>query len=243
MPADIVIYALVAAGLVLWLRNVLGTRHGDERQRPNPFAPESPAARPLEPARKALAPPAAVPAGERDIREGFERNMTIEGEQAERGLMEIIRSDRLFDPAHFMRGAQDAFVMIVEAFAAGDRETLQGLLAEPVYQAFSRAIDERERQGRKASVEIHAVRRAEITDARLDRRMAYITVRFVADETNLVFDADGRVISGNQDRITETIDIWTFGRDIRSRMPAWLLCETRDQDAAGHDHKTVPDSV
>ena len=43
MPADIVIYAVVAVGLILWLRSILGTRHGNERSRPNPFmAPRSP---------------------------------------------------------------------------------------------------------------------------------------------------------------------------------------------------------
>ena len=32
MTADLLVYALVAAGLVFWLRSILGTRHGDERQ-------------------------------------------------------------------------------------------------------------------------------------------------------------------------------------------------------------------
>ncbi len=43
MPADIVIYAVVAIGLIAWLRSILGTRNGSERSRPNPFmAPRSP---------------------------------------------------------------------------------------------------------------------------------------------------------------------------------------------------------
>lgn len=41
--------------------------------------------------------------------------------------------------------------------------------------------------------------------------------------------------------MTETIDIWTFTRNIKSRDPAWRLVATRDQDAAEDDHKTVPD--
>ena len=32
----------VAAGLIFWLRSILGTRHGEERERPNPFlAPDN----------------------------------------------------------------------------------------------------------------------------------------------------------------------------------------------------------
>ena len=37
MPADLIVYAVVAAGLIFWLRSILGTRHGEEHERPNPF--------------------------------------------------------------------------------------------------------------------------------------------------------------------------------------------------------------
>jgi hypothetical protein len=38
VAVDLIIYAVIAAGLIFWLRSILGTRHGDERERPNPFA-------------------------------------------------------------------------------------------------------------------------------------------------------------------------------------------------------------
>lgn len=37
MPTDILIYAIVAAVMIFWLRNVIGTRHGEEIERPNPL--------------------------------------------------------------------------------------------------------------------------------------------------------------------------------------------------------------
>ena len=92
-------------------------------------------------------------------------------------------------------------------------------------------------------MEIHAIRRAEITNAWLAGRTAFVTVRIVADETNLLKDKDGALLHGHPDRVTETIDIWTFSRDVRSRNPGWFLCETKDEDAAATDHKTVPDST
>ena len=33
MPADLIIYALITAGLIFWLRSILGTKHGEERER------------------------------------------------------------------------------------------------------------------------------------------------------------------------------------------------------------------
>jgi len=41
---EIVIFAMVAVFLVYRLRSVLGRRNGEERQRPNPFAPPPPPA-------------------------------------------------------------------------------------------------------------------------------------------------------------------------------------------------------
>jgi len=234
---------------VFWLRNILGTRHGDERDRPNPFTAEAQEAREAQKMRdKAGKPGSPVPALgidgtplEPGLSPELDKNMTIT-DTAEQGLLAIARADRTFEALGFLRGAQDAFVMIVEAFARGDRDTLKPLLAESVFMAFAGAITERETTGQKASVEIHAIRKAEIVSARLERRDAFITVRFVADETNVLRDSTDMLLHGNPDRITETIDIWTFVRDTKSREPGWLLIETSDEDAAQQDHKTVPDA-
>lgn len=238
LPVDILLYALVAAGLVFWLRSVIGTRHGDERERPNPFT-SRPAEKPAfegTDAAKTLDMPAI------DGGMVMPRNSSIANAMSEQGLEDIARADRSFDPVTFITAAQEAFTIVVEAFARGDRETLRDLLADPVFAAFDGALKEREKKGETISTEIHAVRRADITDARLNGRDAFITIRFTADETCVIKDADGRILSGDPDRITEMVDLWTFTRDIKSRDPRWLLCETRDGDVV-EDHKTpLPDA-
>lgn len=245
MPADILIYALVAAGLIFWLRSILGTRRSDDPPpRINPFTVNPEPASGNEPGHGLMGITTATgsSATAEELAANLERNMTIGGTQAEQGLLEIAHADPGFSLLNFLRGAQDAFALIVESFADADKETLKGLLNEPVYNAFSAALDERARAGETASVEIHAIRRAEVTAARLDKRMAYITVRFIADETSLLRDRDGRLLSGHPDRVTETIDIWTFGRDLRSREPTWLVYETREGDGDGQAGSTVPDA-
>lgn len=244
MPADLLIYALVAAGLVFWLRNILGTRNGSERERPNPFTsnPEDGKHPPDRSAKGALAPAAALGMAQDAPPDApLARNMAV-APGAEGALADIGRADRTFQTTDFLRSAQDAFVMIVEAFAAGERDTLKMLLAEPVFKAFLSVINERETTGQKASVEIHAIRKAEIIAARLERRDAFITVRFVADETNVLRDSTDQILHGNPERVTETIDVWTFVRDTKSRELGWLLIETNDEDAAQQAIKTVPDA-
>lgn len=237
MSADLILYALVAVVLVFWLRNTLGTRHGGERQRENPLNHTD------------------IPGADKKQGEIMDRGRVIDITDAEPdiepfntmrfpgleikneavpGLMEIMKYDKSFDPYRFVQGAKDAFPMIVEAFAKGDTETLQDLLAPKIYKSFTDGIDARNLRGETIATEIHSVRRVEIIEARLVGRMAYLTVRMTADETSVIRDGQNQIISGNPDRVTELTDVWTFGRVMAAKDPTWLVYETRD-DAVEED--------
>jgi predicted lipid-binding transport protein (Tim44 family) len=56
--------------------------------------------------------------------------------------------------------------------------------------------------------------------------MAEVTVRFDAEIVAVSRDAEGRVISGDQNSSVETHDIWTFSRHTTSSDPSWLLVAT-----------------
>ena len=239
MPADLIVYALIAAGLVFWLRSVLGTRHGEERERPNPYIPQDDQdARTLALAggekmmlpEEKIAQLAAAP--------GLVKS--IAGKTAELGLVEIARADRNFDIDIFLDASQDAFAMIVESYAEGERETLRNLLAPAVYGAFEHGITDREARGEQVVAEIHAIRKAEVTDARLDGKTAFITVRFHAEETTVTRDSAGTIISGHPEKTTQMRDVWVFGRDIKSRDPSWLVYETRSDEHGDND--SIPNS-
>ena len=70
--------------------------------------------------------------------------------------------------------------------------------------------------------------------------MAYITVKFVAEESSVTRDKDGEIIAGHPDKVSEMQDIWTFGRNIKSKDPSWLLCETRGDFE--DDNDLIPDT-
>lgn len=236
MPADILIYALVAAGLVFWLRSVLGTRHGDERQRPNPFTAQPPGS-PDASGNPISALPGLLPGADNQnmLAEAIalpkDSRFALTAPNAEATLTALARQDRNFHLGNFLQGAQDAFVMIVEAFAAGDRDLLKSLLSPAVYSAFESAITAREGRGETMVTEIHALRKIEINDIQLKDKTIDITLRFVADETSVTKNSAGIVIDGNPDRVSETIDIWTLTRSLKSKDPTWFLHETREEQA------------
>lgn len=244
MDPVLLLYALIAGGLVFWLRSILGTRSGEERERPNPFtAPVSEKSqKPRDVQDDAGLQGDVVTLPFADVQHDLPRNASVTGARTEQVLAEIARADRTFDLPKFCTNAQEAFIMIVEAFADGDRELLKDLLEPKVYAAFEATITERDQRGEKLSTEIHAVRKLEILDASFDGRQAFVTIRFIADETCVIRDAGNVVLSGDPDRITEMNDIWTFSRLVKNREPIWLLHETRDGDVI-EEHKTpVPDS-
>ena len=239
MPADLIVYGLVAAGLIVWLRSLLGTRHGEERQRPNPFL------QPLEQddkAPRALEDKTATPEESLALlAERSGRKFSVENKTAENALLEVMKADRQFDVYNFLNAAQDAFAIIVEVFAQGDRETLKDLLSPAVYDSFEAAIREREQRRETQMTDVHAIRKAQILAARLEGKTAFVTVRFVADETSVTRDSDGRILQGDPDRAAEIRDVWTFARDIRARDPRWMVVETRS-DVEGGDNDLLPNT-
>ncbi|MCL2428810.1 MAG: Tim44/TimA family putative adaptor protein, partial [Alphaproteobacteria bacterium] len=141
-------------------------------------------------------------------------------------IAQMQRIDRIFDPERFLDGAEQAFRMIVEAFAAGDREPLRNLLSDEMYRAFSTVIDTREQAGQRQKTEIRAIQSATIEEAALRDKIGSLTVRFVSDQVSVTNDRDGHIVAGAES-ITEITDIWTFERDLTARDPTWRLVAAR----------------
>ena len=243
MSPDLIIYGLVAAGLVFWLRSILGTRHGEERQRPNPLAMAEARAEKKQSDEDEFIEAIKVLSAEDkivDLAENPTGVLFIDNKTAENGLIDIARADKSFDIKTFLDAAQDAFVYVVEAFAEGDRATLKDLLGPRVEAAFEHAIDDREKRGETQMTEIQAVNKVEVLEAELDGREARVSVKFTADETSVTKDKDGEILAGHPDKTSKMVDIWTFARDVKSRDPRWLVVETRGDFE--WDNELIPDT-
>ncbi|MCS6877150.1 MAG: Tim44/TimA family putative adaptor protein [Geminicoccaceae bacterium] len=218
---DILFFAVVAAFVALRLRSVLGKRTGHERQRPPRIQPQ-PAPVGSEASEKVVPLP--------DRRRTPLEETPIAADAApdiKQGLTRLRLADPSFDLDHFLNGARTAFAMIVEAFARGDKATLEPLLAPSVFASFAAAIDERARLGQTLETRLVAISGAEVLAADLEGPIARITVRFTSEQSNCTRDASGRIVEGDPDTVETVVDVWTFERDIRSPDPNWLLVETR----------------
>jgi predicted lipid-binding transport protein (Tim44 family) len=187
---EILILAVVAAVVIGRLFSVLGQRRGSEgpAQQPAP-APVEVAAGPTGLASQipAAAPPPGAP-----------------------GVAAVMQADPSFDAGRFVEGARSAYELIVSSFATGDRAALQPLLNPRVFEAYDRAITERDATGGKGP-ELVRLKSAEVVDARMEGDVARVAVRF---EAELAEGAYG---------LRETKERWTFERDVRSRDPNWRL--------------------
>ena len=141
-------------------------------------------------------------------------------------LVQMKAIDRTFDPNGFLRGAEQAFGMIVTAFAAGDRTNLRALLSDDTYAAFDQAITARETAGHTQISEIRSIQSTMLEAAELAGSVATITVRIVSDQVNLTNDKSGNPVAGTE-AVTEISDQWTFERDLAQPDPTWRLVAAR----------------
>ena len=211
---DIVLFAMVAAFLVLRLRSALGKRTG--HQRPRSITPP-PDDRVSEP-----------PAADRDA--AAEDDDVDPDDPISQGIANIRNADRAFVPDEFLQGARGAFEVIVQAFAEGDADTLRDLLSEDVYENFNDAIEQRKADGHVLETTIIGTRSAQIVEADLVGGDASVTVEFLTEQINVTRDSESRILEGDPTHVNEITDIWTFRRDVKSRDPNWKLVETRSQN-------------
>lgn len=216
-PIDIVLFAMIAAFLVLRLRGVLGRRQGFERP-PEAVQPDA-AGTPAGPrADGPIIDAVAEPVRTRDLPDP--------ASASGQALAAMAAIDRNFQPARFLDGAEGAFRIIVTAFAGGDRNALRPLLSPDTFSAFEGAISAREAAGEAQRTEIREIGATTIDHAALRGTTADITVRFVTDQVNITLDRSSQPVAGT-DAVTEITDLWTFERDLATADPAWRLVAAR----------------
>jgi predicted lipid-binding transport protein (Tim44 family) len=229
------LFLVLAVVIFIRLRNVLGRRTGNERPPYDPYtAPDAKRTGP-----EANEPVVALPRGRSSRGPVAEASVpSVEDLEARLGrhaakdsplgqsLTGLMRADPGFDPNHFIDGAKAAYEMIVMGFAQGDDTTLKQLLGSDVYDGFQRAIRERESRGEKVESSLVGIDKADIIEAEVKNRTAYVTVKFVSELISVTRDADGEVVEGDAKKVREVTDIWTFAREVGSKNPNWKLVAT-----------------
>lgn len=233
-----ILFLVIAVVIILKLRSVLGRKTGDEEARIERY-------RAQERARAAAAQAGAdkvvsLPRRDRPERQGETQVAPSAADVEARvrafaasdpvlaeGLVAIHRADQSFDPEAFLKGARQAYEMIVTAFAEGNRKILRNLLSREVFDGFASAISDRESRGEQIDQSFVGINRADVLEAELKGGLAHVTVKFVSELISATRDRAGVVVAGDPKRIKEVIDIWTFARDVTSRDPNWKLVATQ----------------
>lgn len=220
-----VIFALVALFVAFKLRSVLGTRNEGERPTGGLLAP----LRRARPAGPAAAPPEAAAAAPAPSVSPAERWQAAAVPDAFAGLDAIAAADRSFEPGAFLAGARTAYEMVVQAFAAGDRQTLQSLMTPEAFANFDAAIRARLAAGQTMTTTVVAIDDARIAAAQLTGSTAQVGIRFASKLASVTRDKAGEVVEGSATDVADHLDLWTFVRDVRSRDPNWRLIETQSE--------------
>jgi predicted lipid-binding transport protein (Tim44 family) len=216
---DIIFFAMVAGFILLRLRSVLGRRTGHERPPNNPLARQQAD----ESNDNVVQLPDQQVAPEAPVDDFSD----IDDSVLAAGLAQVKSADPGFTRQGFLEGARGAFEIVVDAFAAGDTDRLRGLLDDDVYRQFFRAIKDRENADQTLDTALVSIDEADIIEAGMNGRTAFVTVRVVSKQINVTHDRDGNVVDGDAAHEVTVTDLWTFERDSRSRDPNWKLAATR----------------
>lgn len=214
---DIILFAMVAAFLVLRLRSVLGRRTGNERRR-DLYVRGQPTPNDQLGNKIVTLNPRPTPA---PLVAGAPPPNTVAG-----GIAQITAADPGFDVSAFLDGARFAFELIVGAFAKGDKAALRPLLSDDTYRSFAAAVDEREAASETLETRVSKIKDIDIVEADAEGPWARVTVKLVSDQINVLRAHDGSVVDGDPQNLIEKTDFWTFARDTRSNDPNWLLVAT-----------------
>jgi len=130
-----------------------------------------------------------------------------------------------FNETSFLKGAQAAYEMIVNAFANGDKKTLKDLADPEIYKNFISVIEERQSKKIKNDFTFIGIKKAKIEEVKNQDTLYSVKVRFISEIISSTKDETGKIIDGNNNEIQTVNDVWIFRKDLSSEDPTWYLKE------------------
>ena len=217
---DLIFFIMIAALLVFRLRNVLGRRTGNEKKPGFGFSFDA----------------KVVDKNSNNIKE-----IKINKEHILNSLKKYKNLDKNgdlkriyilnpnFSPKKFLKGAKDAFEIIVAAYAKGNLKKVKDLLSPNIFKTFSNISNQRIKKKQTLEHTLISFKSEEIKRIILKSTIVEIAVRFVTEQVNLLKNNKGQTIEGNNDYIENHIDYWIFSKDLKFSNPNWKLIVTKSE--------------
>ena len=217
---DLIFFIMIAALLVFRLRNVLGRRTGNEKKPGFGFSFDA----------------KVVDKNSNNIKE-----IKINKEHILNSLKKYKNLDKNgdlkriyilspnFSPKKFLKGAKDAFEIIVAAYAKGNLKKVKDLLSPNIFKTFSNISNQRIKKKQTLEHTLISFKSEEIKRIILKSTIAEIAVRFVTEQVNLLKNNKGQIIEGNNDYIENHKDYWIFSKDLKFSNPNWKLIVSKSE--------------
>jgi predicted lipid-binding transport protein (Tim44 family) len=139
------------------------------------------------------------------------------------GILEEIRKlDPVFSLKKFLDGAKLAFEMIIEAFAANDRNTLKELLDKNTYKQFEKEIERRIENKITLDLTLVALPVVKIKNINLVGKKVTIDMLYESQQITLLKDQKGNIVEGDSSQIDHIEDFWSFSKELNA-VEDWKL--------------------
>ena len=103
-----------------------------------------------------------------------------------------------------------------------------GCQSEKSLKKFEKVINDRKEQGIISETDLIGFVETEVESVRfVDDDKVNLVVKFVSEQVNLLKNAEGEVIEGDENYVQTISDVWTFEKPLNPRVNNWLLCSTK----------------
>jgi predicted lipid-binding transport protein (Tim44 family) len=139
-----------------------------------------------------------------------------------------------FDEKTFIKGAEAAYEIIINAFAKGDRKTLKPLLTKELFKNFEGVIKERNSKKISSEMTFIGIKETKILDIDSKDTFYKVKTKFISEIVNFLKNDKGEVIEGNPEEIKLVTDVWVFEKDLKNSDPTWYLTELSSEEETKH---------
>ena len=165
-------------------------------------------------------------------RTGHEENLdtSFPHDFSPKNVVDKLDDNQIFDDnaqKEFVKGAKIAYESIITSFAKGELKNISYLLDKKIFDDFTEAVKERNKNNHITETTFIGVNSAEIKEHKDHGNIIEVVVDFVSEIISCVKDKDGKIISGDAQKIKKVHDTWKFTKNKKSKNLNWLLVDTQ----------------
>lgn len=138
-----------------------------------------------------------------------------------------LKDEAEFNKEMFLQGARKVFELVLQAFSKGELPQIRELVNKKVYEAFDSVLTERKEKNMTSEVDFICFDKSEIKDVKFLKNSIKVVVEFVSEQVNLLRNAQGEVVQGDENFVQKITDVWTFERMVNAKNNNWVLVSTK----------------